>query len=683
MPPVPVSRWRRHWEEHMNSNIYEGFVEHERYVPNRHRLAYPHHVYALDLDDLNELNRRSLLFGYNRPRPISLYDEDYLDENEEAIRKKLLTKLSSHLAPERVGRIVMVTSPRLLGHVFNPVSFYYCFSQSDRLLAVVAEVNNTFGEKHVYPLFSAESDNGQFPARFQAQKAFHVSPFNDMDGTYHFTFADIRRELDIRIDLHRKGEHVLQARLTGTGKPMTFYNHLKALLRHPIRPHLTIPRIYREAFKLRFARRLDFYSKPVPHSPMTIRRLAPTLFQRYCSRLVLDHLTRAKHGRLQLTMPDGTIHGFGGRDASDPVRMKVNDHRFFSRVVLGSDIGLGEGFMFDEWDTDDIADAVGFFIRNRRSLQEGDFKAGLLNRSIEYINFLHRANTLSGSRRNIGAHYDLSNDFFQTFLDDTMAYSCAIFDDPDEPLEVAQQRKFRVIMEKARLSEKDHLLEIGCGWGGFATEAVRQTGCRVTGITISKEQYEFARERVRRAGLEDRIEIRFCDYRQMRGRFDKIVSIEMLEAVGHRYYDVFFTQLDRLLAPSGIAVIQTITITDQRYEQYRRSHDWIQKHIFPGGLLPSLTVLTQAMTLSSSLMVDHVENIGNHYATTLSRWHGRFREKMDHVGRLGFDPTFQRKWSYYFGSCHAAFRERVLGNLQLVLTREGNESLKIPGKADG
>ncbi len=666
----------------MNSDIYEGFVEHERYVPNRHRLIYRHHVYALDLDDLGELNRRSLLFGYNRPRPVALYDADHLDENTNGIREKVLTYLSPRIPRKEIGRVIMVTSPRHMGYVFNPVSFYYCFSMGDRLMAVITEVNNTFGEKHIYPLFSSEPANGQFPARFQVQKAFHVSPFNDMDGTYHFTFADIRRELDIRIDLHRKGEHVLRARLTGTGRPLTLYNQVKTLLRHPVRPHMTIPRIYREAFKLRFSRGLDFFSKPVPQSAMTVRRPAPSLFQRYCSRLVINHLARAEKGRLQLTMPDKTVHDFGGRDASDPVRMKVNDHRFFSRVVLGSDIGLGEGFMFDEWDTDDIAGVVGFFIRNRRSLQEGDFKAGLLNRVLEYISFLRRANTLSGSRRNIGDHYDLSNDFFQTFLDDTMAYSCAVFDDPNAPLEVAQRRKFHTIMEKARLTEKDHVLEIGCGWGGFAMEAVRRTGCRVTGITISKEQYEFAKERVRRAGLEDRIEIRFCDYRKMRGRFDKIISIEMLEAVGHNYYGVFFKQLDRLLAPGGIAVMQTITVADQRYEQYRRSHDWIQKHIFPGGLLPSLTVLTRAMTRSSRLMVDHVENIGSHYATTLSRWHKRFRENLDRVGRLGFDRTFQRKWAYYFGSCEAAFRERAIGDLQLVLTREGNEAFQTRGDTD-
>jgi len=355
--------------------------------------------------------------------------------------------------------------------------------------------------------------------------------------------------------------------------------------------------------------------------------------------------------------------------------MRVNDYRFFSRVLFGADIGLGESFMADEWDTEDVPAVISFFIRNRDNLQDGNFTESLLQRLMEKVRFLTRANTLPGSRRNIRRHYDLSNEFFQTFLDDSMSYSCAVFKNPDDSLDAAQQNKYRRIIQKARLCREDHLLEIGCGWGGFAMEAVRQTGCRVTGITISRDQYNLARERVRKAGFEDRIDILFRDYRRMRGRFDKIVSIEMLEAVGHRFYRVFFRQLDRLLKPEGIAVLQTITIPDNRYESYRKSHDWIQKHIFPGGLLPSLTILTQNLTRHTTLMVDSVENIGDHYATTLSRWHRRFNAHKQQVADLGFDREFRRKWFYYLGICEAGFRERVLGDLQLVLTREGNRKL--------
>jgi cyclopropane-fatty-acyl-phospholipid synthase len=292
---------------------------------------------------------------------------------------------------------------------------------------------------------------------------------------------------------------------------------------------------------------------------------------------------------------------------------------------------------------------------------------------LEKLRYLARPNNRPGSRRNIRRHYDLSNDFFRTFLDDSMAYSCAIFQDPDDSLETAQQRKFQAVIAKAHLGPGDHLLEIGCGWGGFAIAAARRTGCKVTGITISREQYRLARQRVQAAGLQHRIRILLRDYRDLRGRFDKIVSIEMLEAVGHGYYGAFFKQLDRLLAPGGIAVLQSITIPDQRYEAYRRSHDWIQKHIFPGGLLPSLTVLTRTMTRHSRLMVEAVENIGPHYAATLAAWRRRFVANRERVTEMGFDRVFQRKWIYYLGSCEAGFAERVLGDLQLVLTREGEK----------
>ncbi len=653
----------------MHSKLYHGVVEHERFHPTAHRLAYRLYVYALDLTELEVIDRHLPLFGYNRARPVSLYDRDYLDPTPGRIRRKLMAHLTARgldVAP--ITRIVLVTSPRLLGHAFNPVSFFFCFAAAGRLLAVVAEVNNTYGEKHIYPLLG---DGGGFPARYQAAKAFHVSPFNTLDGTYRFRLGDIRQELDIRIDLHREGRHILRAWLKGRGQPLTPARHLKTLVRHPFMPHLTVARIYREAFVLYFKRRLRFHDKPVPSSPMTVRRLPPTALQRFCMQRILGHLARAGAGRMDLTLPDGAVHRFGPPSGGRPARLRVNDYRFFSRVALGADIGLGEAYMYDEWDTDDVPAVISFFIRDRDTFRDGNFVEALFMGALEKLRYLARPNNRPGSRRNIRRHYDLSNAFFQTFLDDAMAYSCAIFRDPQDSLETAQQNKLAAIIDKARLSDRDHVLEIGCGWGAFAIAAVRRTGCRVTGITISKDQFDLARERVRQAGLEDRIRILFCDYRDLRGSFDKIVSIEMLEAVGHRYYGTFFKQLDRLLAPGGRAVLQTITIPDQRYETYRRSHDWIQKHIFPGGLLPCLTVLTRAMTRHSRFMVEDAENIGPHYAATLAAWRSRFEANRERVSALGFDRVFQRKWIYYLGSCEAGFAERVLGDLQIVVTREG------------
>jgi cyclopropane-fatty-acyl-phospholipid synthase len=250
-----------------------------------------------------------------------------------------------------------------------------------------------------------------------------------------------------------------------------------------------------------------------------------------------------------------------------------------------------------------------------------------------------------------------------------MMYSCALFDRPDETLADAQQRKIERIIDLAGITKEHHVLEIGCGWGGFAIAAAQATGCQVTGLTISQAQYEFARQRVIDEKLEERVNILLCDYRDAEGQYDRIVSIEMLDGVGHEFFGTFFEACDRLLNRGGRVVLQSITIPDQRYELYRRSPDWIQKYIFPGGELPSLTELCSAMTRSSSLTVDQLESIGFHYAETLRRWRISFKNQLEAVSRMGYDERFQRKWLYYLSSCEAAFQKRYLYDIQMVLRR--------------
>jgi cyclopropane-fatty-acyl-phospholipid synthase len=286
-----------------------------------------------------------------------------------------------------------------------------------------------------------------------------------------------------------------------------------------------------------------------------------------------------------------------------------------------------------------------------------------------------RANRLGRSKRNIAAHYDLSNDLYATFLDDTMTYSAAFFESPTATLEEAQEAKYRRLAEKARVDAGCHVLEIGCGWGGFAVYAASTYGCRVTGITLSEEQAALARRRVTEAGLDHLVDIRIVDYREVDGSYDRIVSIEMLEAVGHRYLGTYFETIDRLLAPDGLAAIQVITIPEQRYASYRRRPDFIQRYIFPGGHLPSLEAMAGSMGQRSELYVDDVENIGMHYAETLRRWRERFLERGDDVRALGFDEPFVRMWEFYLAYCEAAFLARYIGDLQLVLTRPMNGTL--------
>jgi cyclopropane-fatty-acyl-phospholipid synthase len=258
---------------------------------------------------------------------------------------------------------------------------------------------------------------------------------------------------------------------------------------------------------------------------------------------------------------------------------------------------------------------------------------------------------------------------FQQFLDKTMTYSCAVFQSPQQSLSEAQQNKLQKIIDKARLEPHHHVLEIGTGWGSFAIKAVQQTGCRVTTITISEAQFNLARERIAQAGLADKIEVKLCDYRTLAGQYDRLVSIEMIEAVGHKYLPEYFKTCDRLLKPNGIMVLQVITILDQFYDRYRIGFDWMRKHIFPAGHLPSLQTMSHILTHHTHLMIEDLENIGPHYIETLARWEQNFRQAEPNIRNLGFDEEFFRKWVFYFGFCQAAFATRYVNDLQLVLTR--------------
>ena len=375
---------------------------------------------------------------------------------------------------------------------------------------------------------------------------------------------------------------------------------------------------------------------------MTLQTRQPNLLERTAMRLVLPYLDGIRRGSLDLTMPDGSLRRFGRPGEEPAVALRARDYRFFWRILKDGDIGFGESYMFGEWEANDLTRLIELFLHNRQVFEAQSAQAWL-GRMANRLLHTRNANTREGSRRNIQAHYDLSNDFYRLFLDPTMLYSCALWRCPAESLEEAQLNKLHALIEKAHIGPGDHVLEIGSGWGAFAIEAARRTGCRVTTITVSRKQYELALQRVAEAGLADRVEVRLCDYREVQGQYDKVVSIEMLEAVGHEFLGDFFRVVDRVLKPDGLVALQVITIPDQRYDAYRRGVDWIQKYIFPGGHLPSLTALSDAMTRHSHLVVERLDNIGIHYARTLREWRERFLARRDEVEKLGFDETFIRK----------------------------------------
>ena len=389
-------------------------------------------------------------------------------------------------------------------------------------------------------------------------------------------------------------------------------------------------------------------------------------------------LTRAIRPRLlacldqlqdgQIAFRDGPLAGLFGTPGADRLaaNLTVCDRRFYPAVAWGGSVGFGEAYLRGEWDTDDLTALLRIFIRNMDRLAPVD---GLTSRLAQFVTTLtHRIarNSTRGSRRNIARHYDLSNEFFGLFLDPTLMYSAALFDDAGMTLEQASIAKLDAVCRRLDLQPGDHVVEIGSGWGGFALHAARNYGCRVTTTTISQQQYELARRRIDEAGLSDRIRLLCDDYRELTGSYDKLVSIEMLEAVGHEYYDAYFGKCHRLLKRGGRMVVQSITMPEQRYAAYLRSADFIQKYIFPGGCLPSLASIQQAVGRATDLRLIEQFDFGLGYARTLAEWRRCFRERLDSVRTLGFDEPFIRMWEYYLCYCEAAFLERAVGVSQLV-----------------
>jgi len=391
-------------------------------------------------------------------------------------------------------------------------------------------------------------------------------------------------------------------------------------------------------------------------------------------RLVSRILAGITVGELELRLPSGERRSFGVPGSNPSAAVTVTSSDLFRRLARRPRLGLGEGYVAGDWHADDLVAFFELLIRNVEAARRRPSLARLA--AIErHRPHLPPHQGFRRAQRNSHYHYDIGNDLYRLFLDESLTYSCAYFERPEETLEQAQQNKYRRICDKLELEPDDHVLEIGCGWGGFALHAARERGARVTGLTISKGQHDLARERVAAAGLESLVEIRLADYRAVQSRFTKIASIEMLEAIGHAEYPTFFAVCDRLLAPGGIACIQTISIPDQRYERYRRHTDWMREYVFPGSLLPSLTALSNAMTRSSELVVHGLEDIGIHYARTLRTWRERFCENAEAVRELGYDSRFERSWELYLAYCEAAFATRSLRNLQLVLTRPFNDRL--------
>lgn len=396
------------------------------------------------------------------------------------------------------------------------------------------------------------------------------------------------------------------------------------------------------------------------------RTQKPGRLDKLARHVVRRRLAAIKLGTVTL-IEGGASETFGSKSADFPlaVVIEVLSPDFYSDIAFGGSVGSGEAYIHGTWQCDDLESLVRILLRNRGVLDDIDSGTARVTRPLARLFHWMNKNTRSGSRRNISAHYDLGNDFYRLWLDQEMMYSSAYFASPDMPLEQAAVAKLDRICQKLRLTASDNVVEIGTGWGGFALHAAKNYGCRVTTTTISKQQHDYARSRIEAEGLADQVTLLKRDYRDLDGKFDKLVSIEMIEAVGHEFLDTFFAKCSSLLSPHGEMLLQAITIADQRYDAARKSVDFIKRYVFPGGFLPSLTAMANSMTRKTSLRIIDVEDIGLHYALTLNHWRHRFFAQLQEVRDLGFSNEFIRMWEYYLCYCEGAFNERAIGNVQL------------------
>ncbi len=391
-----------------------------------------------------------------------------------------------------------------------------------------------------------------------------------------------------------------------------------------------------------------------------------TRWQALTRQRVLNWLGDLQGGMIHFS--DGDRSNSFGCDSTDSLhtKMQVNNGEFYSQIATGGAIGMAESYLRGDWQTDDLTDLLRILARNLdRVSKSNSLVVTLLNRLRRLTTFFHH-NTQSASRRNIAAHYDLSNRFFELFLDPTLMYSSAYFARADSSLHAASLAKLEQICRKAELKPSDRVLEIGTGWGGFAIHACQQYGIELTTTTISEAQRSKARARFIEAGVSNRVRLLDTDYRCLSGQYDKLVSIEMVEAVGERYLDAYFRQCGQLLKPGGRFVLQAIVMPEQRYESYRRGDDFIRKYIFPGGFLPSVAAMQESVGRTSNLRLVELEDMSLHYALTLREWRRRFLDRMEDVRTLGFDDRFIRMWEYYLCYCEAAFREQAVRVVQIV-----------------
>lgn len=385
------------------------------------------------------------------------------------------------------------------------------------------------------------------------------------------------------------------------------------------------------------------------------------------SQKILHNLfKKIQHGTIELHDHSGRYSFGGNADNAGCVKININKPQAYKKILLEGSVGAGRSYIDGDWDTDDLQKLIGLFIKNDALLNKIDGPFSRIFSVIRTLSYRFNTNTVRTSKKNILAHYDLGNEFFELILDPTMMYSCAIYDSPDSRLNDAATKKLQAICDKLALKPSDHVLEIGTGWGGFAIYAAQQYGCKITTTTISNKQHAFVKEKIKRLRLEHQIELLDRDYRKLTGQYDKLVSIEMIEAVGHQYFDQFFHKCNQLVKPEGLFFLQAIVINDQAYDAAKNEVDFIKEYIFPGGCLPSVGSISKSIAKQTKMQLKSLDDIGQHYVTTLNDWHKKLDANKEAILAQGFTEDFIRMWAFYFCYCAAGFEHHYISNIHAL-----------------
>ncbi len=662
------------------SALYAGEIRHRRLGTPSGEFTHPVSFLYADLEELPELLGGRLV----RPAPglVRLRRRDLLGGGDglptAAAVRALVAERSGRPAPG--GPIRVLTSPRTLGTCFNPVSLYYCFDADERLDSVVAEVTSTpWLKRHAYVL---RAEGEERILRGDHAKVLHVSPFQDMDHRHVWAVGTPGETLSVHIENHRDGSGTkdFDATLTLRREELTPASLRAAVRRHPAAAVRTLGLIYGHAVALKL-KGAPHFRPPAPDPPTPDPRTMttkPTPSQAVARRAVLAVLRRLSTGRLELTEPDGRRHvlGPGGEPAAI---VQINDPEAWVVLLRGSR-GLGRSYTDALWDSPELTDVVRLAARNVHIVDALRRRVQALRVPYQHVAGIRRRVTKDQGRQDVHAHYDLGNDLFELMLDETMMYSAGSFSTPEHTLRDASMEKLELVCDKLDLRPEHHVLEVGAGWGGFAIHAATTRGCRVTTTTISAEQHAYAVDRVQQAGVGDLVTVLLEDYRDLTGSYDRVVSLEMIEAVGWQDFPTFFRICSERLWRDGAMLLQAITMDDRAYEVEKASRSFIREQIFPNGCLPSQAEIARCLKTQTDLRMTHHEDLTGDYATTLHHWRKNIEDNAGRLEELGYDERFRRLWRFYLCYCEGGFAERRIGVGQSLLAKPGWKG-RVPATA--